>query len=138
MYTPTNITPTEDIAKHLTEIQSYIEAHYTADNPTAVVDRVNDLESYMALSGKLHADAEHHYNTVVQGAIMGALKDALETRLQTSTLNKYIEAAAKDYKYLVTWSERVNRSCTHQIDVCRTIISKLKQEMYYSQSTRQT
>lgn len=128
MYKPTNICEVEKIAEHLTEIQSYIEAHYTADNPNAVVDRVNNLESYMALSGKLHADAEYHYNSIVQSTIMDALKAALEKKLQVSTLNKFVEAAAKDSKYLVTWSDRVNRACVHQIDVCRTVISKLKAE----------
>lgn len=130
MFKPTNIAATEQINQHLTEIQAFIEAHYEADNPQQVTDRAVTLEAYMALSGKLLADAEHHYQTVVESAIMEALKKAIETKLSPSTLNKYVEAAARDYKYLVTWCERVNKSCTHQLDMARTMISKLKSEMY--------
>lgn len=133
MFKATNIASVEDIHKHLTEIQAYIEAHYEADNPQQVTDRGVNLEAYMALSGKLLADAEYHYNDVVGSTIMATLKDALASKLSTTTLNKKIEAAAKDYKYLVTWCERVNKSCTHSLDMTRTLLSKLKQEMYYSQ-----
>lgn len=134
MYTATNIAPPEQIHEHLKEIQAYIEAHYEADNPQQVTDRAVNLEAYMALSGKLLADAEHHYDSMVESAIMTALKGALETKLSPSTLNKYVEAAARDYKYLVTWCERVNRSCTHQLDMARTVLSKLKTEMYHARA----
>lgn len=133
MYKPTNIAPPERIAEHLTEIQAFIEAHYEADNPQQVTERAVNLEAYMALSGKLLADAEYHYNELTGSTIMAALKDAMSAKLQTSTLNKYVEAQARDYKYLVTWCDRVNRSCTHQLDMMRTIISKLKSEMYHAQ-----
>lgn len=133
MFKPTNIASPEEINSHLTEIQGYIEAHYEADNPQQVTDRAVNIEAYMALSGKLLADAEHHYHSIVNSAIMEALKQAIETKLSPSTLNKHVESAARDYKYLVTWCERVNKSCTHQLEMSRTMLSKLKAELYNSQ-----
>lgn len=129
MFQPQNISSPEQIATACKEIQDFIEARYNADNPNAVLDRANTLESYMAWSGKMLADAEHHYNKLVESSIMEALTKAMETKLSTSTLNKYVESIARDYKFLVTWCDRINRSCTHQLDFARTVISKIKAEM---------
>lgn len=129
MYQVTNVATVEDLTRHCNEMQPFLEAHYTADNPQAVLDRANALESYMALSGKLLADAKYRYNEVLHGVFIQAVKDGNSTRMQTSTLNKYIESLCKDYKYLVDWLDRINSSCVHQLDFSRTVLSKLKEEM---------
>lgn len=126
----------EQIADNCKEIQSFIEAHYTADNPTAVVDRANALESYMALSGKMLADAKYHYNDMLSSVFIQAVKDGNRERMSASTLNKYVDSLCKDYQYLVDWCDRVNRTCTHQLDFSRTMISKLKEEMRQMQGIR--
>lgn len=129
MYQPSNITEQQAIHKELETMQSFLEAQYSADNPAAVMDRFNDLAIYMARSGKLKADAEWHYNSLVESSLMAALKRAHEQTMSPSTLNKYIESLARDAKYLVSWADRVNRSCTHQHDGLRSVISSLRAEM---------
>lgn len=111
-------------------MQSFLEAEYSADNSAAVTDRFNDLAIYMARSGKLKADAEYHYNALVESSLMAALRKAHEGNMSTSTLNKYVEALARDSKFLLTWADRVNRSCTHQHEGMRSIISSLRAEMF--------
>ena len=130
MYQPSNITEQTAIHKELETMQAFLEAQYSSDIPAAVMDRFNDLAIYMARSGKLKADAEWHYNSLVESALMTALKRAHQQTMSASTLNKYIESLARDAKYLVTWADRVNRSCTHQHDGLRSIISSLRAEMY--------
>lgn len=129
MFTPTNIASTEQIFASCTEIQAFIEAHYEADNPSAVVDRSNVLESYMALSGKMLADAKYRLNEVMHGTFIKSVQEAGRVNMSVSLTNKYVDVVCKDYSYLVDWCERINKACTHQLEFSRTILSKLKAEM---------
>jgi len=130
MYTPSNITPIESIEAELITYQGYLQEEYRSDMGEEVVARMDTIAGYMARSGKLKADAEWHYNKLVDSEIMKCLADMLHEKLPISTVNKLIEAKAKDYKYLLTWAERLNRSCTHQLDCLRSILSSLKAEKY--------
>ena len=128
MFQATNIQTPEELFARVGEIQAYLEAEFNADIPAACVDRANDLAGYLALTGKMLADARYHYNQLVGSSILAALKIEAANRMSISTLNKYIESLAKDYRYLVDWIDRANSSCTHQIDLLRSLISKHKVE----------
>ena len=130
MYTPSNITSPDLIHKELEEIQAFLEAEYAADVPDQVQNRFDSLATYMARSGKIKADAEWHYNSLVESSIMEALKKGYEEKLSASTINKFVEAAARNYKFLVTWSDRVNRTCTHQHEGMRSVMSTLRSERF--------
>lgn len=130
MYKPSNITPQESIAQELETIQSFLEAEYNADVAAAVQERFDDLGQYMARSGKLKADAEWHYNQLTESAIMTAIKEAYIDKMSISTLNKYVASLAKDVKFLLTWADRVNRACTHQLEGMRSVMSTLRSERF--------
>lgn len=130
MYNPSGITSPELIHKELNDIQVFLEANYSSDNPAAVQQRFDDLGVYMARSGKLKADAEWHYNSLIESAIIEALKKGYEEKLSASTINKFVEAAARNYKFLLTWADRVNRSTTHQIEGMRSVMSTLRSERF--------
>lgn len=123
------ITPLEDISFELKAIQDYIETPINEDMNEAEL-RGNELSVYMARSGKLLADAKYHKDQKQNSAIVEELKKILQ--LPTSTANKYIDALTKEENYMVNWADRINRSCTHQIDWCRTLISKAKEEMRFT------
>ena len=123
------ITKIEDIKFELEAIQQFLEISISEDM-NEVEQRGNELTVYMARSGKLLADAKYHRDEKLNSAIVEELKKILQ--LAPSTANKYIDALTKEENYLVSWSERVNRTCTHQIDWCRTLISKAKEEMRVS------
>lgn len=125
----TLITKIEDIKFELEAIQQFLEISISEDM-AEVEQRGNELVVYMARSGKLLADAKYHRDEKLNSAIVEELKKILQ--LAPSTANKYIDALTKEENYLVSWSERVNRTCTHQIDWCRTLISKAKEEMRVS------
>ena len=122
----TLITKIEDIKFELEAIQQFLEISISEDM-AEVEQRGNELVVYMARSGKLLADAKYHRDEKLNSAIVEELKKILQ--LAPSTANKYIDALTKEENYLVSWSERVNRTCTHQIDWCRTLISKAKEEL---------
>ena len=129
MFTPTNISSMDEIAKMCKIVQDFCETHYEADNANACVDRGQQLEQYMATISKMYADAKHHKNTVLNGKFLDAVKKANDGYMSASTMNKYIDTLVADYDYLVDWTNRLNSTCTHQLDFTRTVISKLKEEM---------
>lgn len=121
-----NIATLEEIAKELKEIQSQLEIEMTEEVQEAV-DRGNYCSAQLARTGKLLADAKIHKDRKLNSEIVTNLKKIVT--LPATTANKFAEALCEEENYLVNWCERVNRSCTHQIDWCRTLISKAKEEM---------
>ena len=128
MYKPNCVASPEDISKYVDEIQTFLEAHYEADNGDQCVERLTQLEGYLALTGKMLADAKHHHRSLQESSIVEAVKKAQQSKMSPSTLNKYIESVCRDYAYLVDRCDRLNSGCVHSIDSVRTIVSKLKQE----------
>jgi hypothetical protein len=122
-----NITELDILQDYLLEIQAFIEQSYIPDDINNVIDRAGKLEGYMALSGKLLADAKWHYSNVFETGFVQIMKTT--SKYQASTTNLYLKSLCKDYQYLVDWSDRINASCTHQLDFSRTLISKIKAEM---------
>lgn len=131
MFKPSFTTTPEAIEAELAEMQSFIELSFAGDTPEALKERLGTLSQHMARSGKLKADAEWHYSNLYQSSLMSAIKEMAEAQMSTSTVNKYLESICKDYKQIVTWADRVNRSCVHQSDAIRTLISFAKQERFY-------
>lgn len=120
------ITSTEEIKKELVDIQAELEVEMSEDAQEAVF-RGNQLAAQMARSGKLLADAKVHRDRKLRSGVVQELKKLVS--LPATTANKYLEALCEEENYLVNWCERVNRACTHQLDWCRTLISKAKAEM---------
>lgn len=121
------VTSLENIQDTLIEIQAFLEKEYDADNGAVIVERAGVLEGYMALSGKLLADAKWHYNEMFNSEFVKTIKEV--SKYQASTTNLYLKTLCRDHQYLVDWADRLNASCTHQLDFSRTLISKLKAEM---------
>jgi len=124
------ITPFEDIKKELQDIQSFCEAHFEADIPDACVSRAQTLENYMARTGKLLADVGYHRDTFENSAITDTIKDALsDGGWPAKVITDKIRALAKEYNIVMTWAERLNRTCTHSHQFMITMVSKHKEEM---------
>ena len=121
-----DIATAEQISKEIKIIQSVIEIEMSEDIQEAV-DRGNYCAAQLARTGKLLADAKIHRDRKLTSEVVANLKKVIA--LPASTANKYVDAMCFDENYLVNWCERVNRSCTHQVEWCRTLISKAKAEM---------
>lgn len=129
-----DITAPENIVKELTEIDSFLNIT-CSEQLEEVVLRGNDLAVYVARSGKLLADAKYHLNEKMKDEVFETIREAGKQAKATSTaVNQIIKSLCKNEQYLVDWCERVNRSATHQLDWCRTLISKAKEEMKYTSS----
>lgn len=126
----TNIANPEQLFKEAKEIQAFVDAYFNADESAACASRGSDLEVYMARSGKMLADAKYWLDEQMSNAITETLKESLKSKgWSVSTINKKVDALCKNENYLVNWIERLNRTCTHQLQFMITMISKHKAEM---------
>lgn len=124
-----NITPIDKIAEELESIDSFLNITMNEDVQEAVM-RGNDLAVYIARTGKLLVDAKHHLNEKKKFEVFDTLRETASRAGATAkAVNAIIDSLCKDEQYLVDWADRVNRACVHNINWCRTIVSKQKEEM---------
>ncbi len=120
------IASLDEIELELQSIQEFTEITPSED-VNEIVQRGNDLIAYLARTTKLLADSKYHKDSKLNSAFMDEIRKI--SQLSASVANKYVDSLCKDENYLINWSERLNRTVTHQIDWCRTIVSKNKAEM---------
>lgn len=123
------ITDKEQILSELTAIDGFLNITMSEQAEEAVT-RGNDLAVYVARTGKLLADAKYWLNDAMRPEVMQTLVDAgKEIKATSKSINAIIDSLCREERYLVDWSERCNRTATHQLSWCVTIISKAKEEM---------
>jgi hypothetical protein len=123
------ITPIEKIDLELTAIDAFLNIT-CSEQIEEVVERGNTLAVHIARSGKLLADAKYHLNQRMKTEVFDALREtAKQAKATSKAVNAIIDSLCKDEHYYVDWCERTNRSATHQLDWCRTLVSKAKAEM---------
>lgn len=123
------ITPKDQILAELTNIDSYLNITMS-ENAEEAVNRGNDLAVYVARSGKLLADSKYWLNDAMKSEVIEALRDTgKEAKATAKAINALIDSLCREEQYLVDWCERINRTATHQLSWCVTVISKAKAEM---------
>lgn len=111
------------------QIQDFLEITMS-DNPQEVIERGNDLQVYMARTGKMLADAKYILNEQKRTETMNVVQEfIIDQKLSARVQNALIDGLCKEYQYLVDWIDRLNAACTHQLDWCRSVNSKNKEEM---------
>lgn len=108
------------------QIQSFLEIT-TSDNPQELVQRLTDINVYMARSGKLLADAKMLQDDAV--ANIYKAKGEYISHIPATVATKFISSQSGDVNYLVNLLDRINRTTVHQGDNIRTQISFAKQDM---------
>ena len=119
------ITPLEQIKTELEQIQSDLEIT-TGEQPEEVLQYANILAVHLSRSGKLLADAKYHKDKKLNSDVVQNLKTILS--LSASSANKYLDTICFEENYLVNWGDRVNRACTHRLDLLRSILSYEKEQ----------
>lgn len=127
-----NIASKEQILKEAIVIDSFLQETMSEMAEESVM-RGNDLAVYIARTGKMLADAKYHLSEAKKDEVLDVLRETAKNAKATSkATNALIDSICKEEQYLVDWCERLNRSATHQLDWCRTLISKAKEEMRLS------
>jgi hypothetical protein len=114
------------------QIQDFLEITMS-DSSAEVVNRDNDLVVYIARTGEMLAQAKLALNEAMKNEAMQVIKDfIIDKKLSAKVQNALIDGLCKEQKYMVDWLDRLNTTCTHQLDWCRTLVSKNKEEMKYN------
>ena len=109
--------------KEAGEIQAYLDIT-VSNNPVEMSERISTLMSYMARSGEMLAEAKKILRAKkteqIQQTIIAIAKQAC---LSAKVQNALLDSICQDESFLVDWLDRINRSCTHQIDGLRSLLS---------------
>ena len=109
--------------KEAGEIQAYLDIT-VSNNPVEMSERISTLMSYMARSGEMLAEAKmilrKKKTEQIQQTIIAIAKQAC---LSAKVQNALLDSICQDESFLVDWLDRINRSCTHQIDGLRSLLS---------------
>jgi ethanolamine utilization protein EutA (predicted chaperonin) len=126
------MTPFSDLKIEAEEMLDYATLNISGDIEEAV-DRGNTLIVYISRSGQMLAEAKYYLNKKLHDETMKVIKRILaEGKLSAKVQNALMDSICKDEQFLVDSIERLNRSLTHQMEWCRTLVSKGKEEMRLS------
>lgn len=118
--------PLFKIVEELESIQSFLEIT-TSDDPHELVQRLTDINVYMARTGKLLADAKEYQDRIT--ANVYAKHGDFISRMPATIAIKFVSSQCATANRLVTWIERQNRALVHQGDNIRTQVSFAKQDL---------
>ena len=118
--------PLIPIIKEIEEMQSFLETT-TSDNPKELIERLTDINVYLARSGKLLADAKAYQDEVTANVYASHME--FISRVPATVAMKFVAAQSVTANQLVTWLDRINRTLVHAGDNIRTQISFAKQDM---------
>lgn len=111
------------------KIQDYLDITVSSD-PAEIVDRISMLMTYMSRSGEMYAQAKKSLRAKKTNEISKTIINiAKEQCLSASVQNALLDSICEEESFLVDWLERINRTCTHQIDGLRSLLSYEKEQM---------
>lgn len=119
----------ESLMKEAEQMQSFLEITIS-DDPQEVIERGSDLVVYLARSAKMLADAKLLLNEHKKDETLAVVRNFIyDQKLSAKVQNALIDGLCRQYQYLVDWLDRLNAAITHQLDWCRSVVSKNKEEM---------
>ena len=111
------------------KIQDYLEIS-CSNEPEEIKQRISDLQVFLARSGNMLAEAKKELRKKKTSEISKTIIDIAKTQfLSSKAQNALVDSIAEDEAFLVDWLERINRSCTHQIDALRSLLSYEKESL---------
>jgi hypothetical protein len=118
-----------DLKTECESIQAELET-LIPDELNAVIERAKEIAVYQARTGYMLAETKKLAREKKTSEIGKTIvKIAKENYLSAKAQNALIDSIASEEMYLVDWLDRINSMCVHQMDLCRSIISKEKEEL---------
>ena len=129
------ITPKDKLEKEALDIANFLESQlstfpddkYHGDEVEA---KGNEIAVYLSRTGAMLADAKYHLNEMLRSDILVTLIQQMQgTYLSATAQKEFIRSACTYETWLVDYIERLNRTCAHQLDWFRSVLSKYKEEL---------
>lgn len=84
----------------------------------------------MARSGQMLAEAKKRLRDKKSSEISKTILEiAKQNFLSAKAQNALVESIAQEENFLVDWLDRINKTCTHQIDALRSLLSYEKENL---------
>ena len=122
--------------QELEQIQLFLEEQLT-DDPYMVEQRGASLSVYLARTGKIYADAKADYQRALKSEIIDKILPEMAKAAGASftVQNLLAKSACYELEHVVNLAERSHKTCVRQLDWCRSVLSKHKEELRQSQHT---
>ena len=118
-----------ELRERAKELQMFLETE-SSNNPEELTDRILKLMSYIAYSGEMLVEAKKLLRSRKSSEISKTIiAIAKEQCLSASVQNALLDSICDDEAFLVDFIERVNRTATHQLDACRSLLSYEKEQL---------
>lgn len=118
----------KDLQDTALKMQQYLEIKVKQE-PADIMKRMEELQVLIAKSGNYLADAKYLQDRAKLDAIKQVIDDKGFEDKQASFINKFVDAAGKDFNHLVTWYDRINSAAGKQHQGLITILSFIKSQM---------
>lgn len=117
-----------DICKaNLECIQEIVDAKCEQE-PSLLLETLNNISSLLGLCAQTSASLEYHYQVQMSMHLPNALKMKFSPSIQKS----YAESCIPELMYLIQLCGRLNSALVHRIDALRSMLSYEKQERFFS------
>lgn len=113
----------------ITTISDYLNIT-CSNNPQEIQERISVIMVYMMRTGEMLAEAKKMLRKKKSDEIQNTIISiAKENCLSAKIQNALLDSIAEKESFLVDRLDRLNASCTHQIDALRTLLSYEKEAM---------
>ena len=112
--------------EEIEEMQSFLEIT-PSDDPKELIQRLTDINVYLARSGKLLSDAKAYQDEAI--ANVYAMHSDFVAKVPAAIALKFVSSQCAVTNQLVNWLDRINRTLVHSGDNIRTQISFAKQDL---------
>lgn len=113
----------------ITTISDYLNIT-CSNNPQEIQERISVIMVYMMRTGEMLAEAKKMLRKKKSDEIQNTIISiAKENCLSAKIQNALLDSITEDESFLVDRLDRLNASCTHQLDGLRTLLSYEKEAM---------
>jgi hypothetical protein len=123
----------EQLTAELQEMYAFCASSYDERDGDSMSGRLTCLAMYLARTAEMMGDAQY----IVDEA-RGRWADAMPLNMTATLFREWLTGKVRNEQKLYNYTERLNKTITHQMEALRTQISRLKHEQqqgYYGEAT---
>jgi len=119
----------EKLTDELNGMYQYCTTRYNSNDGNELIERITDLNIYLARSASMLSWAQFYYDKAQGEEAEKLVKDQEGTGIKISptVFKQLINGRTINEAKILKFTERLNRTITHQIDGVRSQLSYLKQ-----------
>lgn len=125
------MTAFEDLIRESNEIYEFMDIPVD-DDIVQATEKGNMLAVYINRTGRMLADAKWYFNEAMSHEAVKIIKELVGEKYSAKVQNAFIDSVCRDERRLVDDIEQLNKTAKYQLEWCRTVIPKIKEEMKYN------